>query len=199
MTEPSANRPAKRAIFSLSWRFLLTFFAVIFLDQLTKLAIIHYLPWPDSGAPIYDLNATPAPISVIDGFFYIVHITNEGAAWGILSGQTFLLTSIALVTLLAMWFFRHQIGFQYPQMQIAMGLFCGGIIGNLIDRISYGHVVDFLDVHLPIIDYRWPAFNIADIAIFLGVSIYIIVSMVLEHRQNAEIKSGKAKHSGNSK
>ena len=199
MTEPSANRPAKRVNISLSWRFLLTFFAVIFLDQLTKLAVINWLPWSKSGAPIYDLNGTPAPISVIDGFFYIVHITNEGAAWGILSGQTFLLTSIALVTLLAMWFFRRHIGFQYPQMQYAMGLFCGGIIGNLIDRICYGHVVDFLDVHLPIVNYRWPAFNIADMAIFLGVSIYIVVSMILEHRQNAEIKSGKAKHSGGSK
>lgn len=177
---------------SLCLRFVLTFFAVIVLDQITKLLVMHYLPWsPES--PVYALNGKNPPIAVIDGFFYIVHITNQGAAWGILSGQTYLLTSIALVTLVSLWFFRRQLGFEYPAMQYAMGLFCGGIIGNLIDRICYGHVVDFLDVHLPFINYRWPAFNIADCGIALGVGLYIVVSLILEHRQNRELKSGQKK------
>lgn len=194
----SNSKPAKGAAISLSWRFLLTFLGVVIVDQATKLAVMRFLPWSASGAPVYDLAGDPRPLTVIDGFFYIVHITNEGAAWGILSGQTFLLTSIALVTLLAMWFFRHQVGFQYPQMQYAMGFFCGGIIGNLIDRVCYGHVVDFLDVHLPLVNYRWPAFNVADCAIFVGVSLYVVVSFVLEHRQKSEIRSGEAKLKGGS-
>lgn len=173
-------------------RFLVTFLLVIVLDQVTKLLVMHYLPWsPES--PVYALGGKNPPICVIDGFFYIVHITNQGAAWGILSGQTYLLTSIALVTLAALWFFRKQLGYEYPAVQYAMGLFCGGIIGNLIDRICYGHVVDFLDVHLPIINYRWPAFNVADCGIAVGVGLYIIVSFIIEHRQNKELKSGREK------
>ena len=177
---------------SICVRFLVTFLLIIVLDQLTKLLVMHYLPWsPES--PVYALEGKNPPICVIDGFFYIVHITNQGAAWGILSGQTYLLTSIALVTLAALWFFRKQLGFEYPAVQYAMGLFCGGIIGNLIDRICYGHVVDFLDVHLPIINYRWPAFNVADCGIAVGVGLYIIVSFIIEHRQNKELKSGQEK------
>lgn len=178
--------------FSVCVRFLVTFLLVIVLDQVTKLLVMHYLPWsPES--PVYALEGKNPPICVIDGFFYIVHITNQGAAWGILSGQTYLLTSIALVTLAALWFFRKQLGYEYPAVQYAMGLFCGGIIGNLIDRICYGHVVDFLDVHLPIINYRWPAFNVADCGIAVGVGLYIIVSFIIEHRQNKELKSGQEK------
>ena len=196
--EASKSAPAKRAAFPFSWRFLLTFAAVIFLDQATKLLVMRCLPWPASGAPIYDLGGNPAPITVVDGFFYLVHITNKGAAWGMFSGQTFLLTSVAVLTLLAMWLFRRHLGFQYPQMQYAMGFFCGGIVGNVIDRVCHGHVVDFLDVHLPFVNYRWPAFNIADCAIFIGVSLYIIISLVLDHREKSELKSGEAKAKGGS-
>ena len=53
-----------------------------------------------------------------------------------------------------------------------------GVVGNLIDRISYGHVIDFIDVHLPIVNYRWPAFNVADCGITVGVAIYIIMVFV---------------------
>lgn len=184
-----------RKLISFCPRFILTFLAVIALDQITKFLIIKYLPWsPES--PVYSFSGKVQPISVIDNFFYIVHITNQGAAWGILSGQTYLLTSIALVTLVAMWFFRHQLGFEHPQIQYAGGLFCGGIIGNLIDRLCYGHVVDFLDVHIPFINYRWPAFNVADCGIAVGVGIYIVVSLVLEHRRNKELKSGQKKRDG---
>lgn len=191
VTNRESSVGARRGV-SISFRFVLTFLAVIALDQLTKLLIIHYLPWSPE-APVYALDGKNPPISVIDGFFYIVHITNQGAAWGILSGQTYLLTSIALVTLAALWLFRRQLGFEYPAIQYAMGLFCGGIIGNLIDRICYGHVVDFLDVHLPIINYRWPAFNVADCGIAVGVGLYIIVSFIVEHRQKSEFKSGRKK------
>ena len=55
---------------------------------------------------------------------------------------------------------------------------------NLIDRICYGHVIDFLDVHLPIINYRWPAFNVADCAICIGVFLYIISSILGDIKKN---------------
>ena len=181
--------PAKRAGISISWRFLITFLLVIFFDQATKLAVMHLLPWID-GEPIYSFASANPPVTVINNFFYIVHITNEGAAWGILSGRTYLLASIAIVTLAGMWYFRKDMGFDIPQMQVAVGLFAGGVIGNLIDRVCYGHVVDFLDVHLPFINYRWPAFNIADCAITAGVALYIIFTLALERRQKRELKKG---------
>lgn len=79
-------------------------------------------------------------------------------------------------------------------MQLALGLFVGGIIGNLIDRIHLNAVIDFIDVHIPIIDYRWPAFNIADCGIAIGVSIYIIFSLLFEKKLMKEIKNGDIKY-----
>ena len=91
---------------------------MIILDQLTKLAIVANIPW-ERGNPTYHFGAESSPISLIDNFLYIVHITNEGAAWGILSGQTYLLTSIALIALAAVWIFRKQLGFDSKCGQLA--------------------------------------------------------------------------------
>jgi len=147
--------------------FLLPLICILVLDQITKLAVIHFIPFGKSGAEI----------PVVDGFFYLVHVTNAGAAWGILDGKTYLLSSIAILTLAALWLFRHELGLRNKKMQFALGLFAGGVLGNLIDRVLYGHVVDFLDVYLPLINYRWPAFNIADCGISIGVTLYIIFTL----------------------
>ena len=95
-------------------------------------------------------------------------------------GRTYLLTSIAVIALLAMWFFRKYLGFDSKIGQIALGLFAGGVVGNLVDRSIYGHVIDFIDVHIPFVNYRWPAFNIADCGITVGVAIYILAAMAEE-------------------
>jgi len=157
-----------------SARFFAFALATLGFDQLTKLIVMHNLPWLD-GTPTYSMTGAGKPIEVIPNFFYIVHITNEGAAWGILSGQTYLLTSIAVLALFALWLFRSYLGFNSRLGQAALGMFAGGVIGNLVDRICYGHVVDFLDIHLPLINYRWPAFNVADCGISVGVAIYILM------------------------
>lgn len=195
MKEFNKDKPAKRVSLKFSWYFIVPFALVLLLDQLTKIWIISALPM-ENGVPVYNLDGFPKPITVIDGFFYIVHITNLGAAWGILAGQKFLLTSIAVITLLGVWLFRKQLGFSHPQMQFAGALFVGGVIGNMIDRLCYGHVVDFLDVHLPLVNYRWPAFNIADCAIATGVGLYMILSLIIEHREKKEMKSGADKAKG---
>ncbi len=153
---------------------LLTFVA----DQITKYAVVANIPW-EAGNPTYLFSGQTQPVPVIENFLYIVHITNEGAAWGILSGQTYLLASIAILALAAMWFFRAYLGFSTKLGQTTMGLFAGGVLGNLFDRVHYGHVIDFIDVHLPIIGYRWPAFNVADCGICIGVVIYIL-SIIFE-------------------
>ncbi|MBO6102251.1 MAG: signal peptidase II [Opitutales bacterium] len=188
-----SNLPAKRRVEPFPRVFFAAACLVALLDQITKWAVARALPWVDN-TPVYNLNSASAkPVEVVKDFFYIVHITNEGAAWGMLSGQTYLLSSIALVTLSAMWIFRRELGFKNPVLQVAMGLFGGGIVGNLLDRIFRGQVVDFLDVHLPFVNYRWPAFNVADCAIAAGVTLYIIVSMLMDFRQKAEVKSGMQK------
>ena len=79
-----------------------------------------------------------------------------------------------------MWFFRKYLGFDSKTGQIALGLFAGGVVGNLVDRSIYGHVIDFIDVHIPFVNYRWPAFNIADCGITVGVAIYILAAMAEE-------------------
>lgn len=153
--------------------FFVSAILTVILDQLTKYAVVKNIAW-SYGNPTYHFGSENQPIPVIDNFLYIVHITNEGAAWGILSGQTYLLTYIAILALLAVWLFRRSLGFAHLYGRIALGIFVGGVVGNLIDRICYGHVIDFIDVHLPIINYRWPAFNVADCGITVGVAIYIV-------------------------
>ncbi len=159
---------------------ILFFVVLVFtllLDQATKYAVVLNIPW-EPGYPTYHFVGESQPIAIIENFLYLVHITNEGAAWGMLAGKTYLLSSIAILALAAMWLFRNQLGFSSRLGQFTMGIFAGGVLGNLCDRIYYGHVIDFIDVHLPLIHYRWPAFNVADCGICIGVIIYIITVLL---------------------
>ncbi|MFP4068956.1 MAG: signal peptidase II [Verrucomicrobiota bacterium] len=154
---------------------LLAIAALVFiLDQLTKFWIFHTLP--------LDSYYYPDSIEIVEGFFYIVHIGNEGAAWGMFSGYGGLLALFALTALVAIYKFRHSLELKRPSIQFAFGLLIGGVLGNLVDRLLHGHVIDFLDFHLPFsIPYileggRYPAFNIADCGIVVGVFAYVILS-----------------------
>lgn len=119
---------------------------------------------------------------VIDNFFYITYVKNEGAAWSILSGNRFFLIAISIVALIFIsnCVFREQNitkleGFSY-------GILLGGIVGNLFDRIVYGYVIDFLDFN--IFGYNYPVFNIADCFIVIGVLIMIILSFRGDKNEN---------------
>ena len=152
------------------WRLFVTVLWVILLDQLSKIWILHHLP-----IDTYFLDSIHQPIAIIPHFFYIVHIQNIGAAWGILAGYTFWLIALGFVALFMLYFYRKEFGLNRPILQYAFGLLIGGIIGNMIDRIAYGGVIDFLDFHFG--SYRYPAFNVADCGITIGVTVYIIVSI----------------------
>jgi len=154
---------------------------VLVFDLLSKLWVLANIP--------VNTYYYPAPIPVIKKFFYIVHIHNEGAVWGIFSGYSFILGVFALITLILIFFFRHTIGLKAPMVQYAFGLLTGGIIGNLIDRFQYGYVIDFIDIHLP--GYRWPAFNIADIGITTGVTLYLLYSLYETFRSKQQTSSSK--------
>lgn len=138
---------------------------LVALDQVTKAYIAATMHLHES-------------IPIIPGFFHLTYIRNPGAAFGLLASSSsgfrmvfFLLTSIFAIGLLMTIFFRLKPMDWWGQFTVATIL--GGAIGNLIDRIRYGEVIDFLDFYIN--GYHWPAFNIADTAISLGVcSLFIL-------------------------
>ena len=147
--------------------------AVILLDQLTKLMIIEFLP--DST-----IEKT-----IIPGFFKLVHWQNTGAAWSLFRGSNAVLTIVALVALVILiWYLsRHHFDARTVTEQIAFGLICGGIVGNLIDRIRIKSVTDFLYFYLG--DWSFPAFNVADSAICTGVGLVVLLALKSERSPKA--------------
>ncbi len=164
-TASSVSAPTPWLSRLLAYRRLLVIAATVLIaDQLTKLAIVAHLPFPTYGEG-------HGAITVIRDFFYIVHVGNTGAAWSMFSGQSVLLAIFALVTLAAIVIWRHALGLRERRSQLCFGLLCGGIVGNVIDRLAYGHVVDFIDLHFG--SYVYPTFNVADSGICVGVVFYL--------------------------
>lgn len=162
-TRPSRGRRI------LAYRLLLGLALAVFVaDQLTKLWIGQRLAFGTYGESY-------GAIRVIKGFFYLVHVGNTGAAWSMFSGQSVLLAILALGTLVAIYFWRHALGLRDRLAQVCFGLLCGGIVGNLTDRLIYGHVIDFIDLHFG--TYVYPTFNVADSGICIGVLLYLIQSL----------------------
>jgi signal peptidase II len=163
-------------------RFFATAGLVFLFDQVTKFWIANRLT-----LGTYQPGES---ITIIPDFFYLIHIGNRGAAWGIMEGQGLLLALLALVALLALFFCRKSLQLYRPRYQSIFGLITGGILGNLLDRLLHGHVIDFLDFHFPFeIPYlleggRYPAFNIADSGIVVGVFLYMILSLTEKPRAN---------------
>jgi signal peptidase II len=109
---------------------------------------------------------------VIDGFFNLTYVRNTGAAWGMLGGQNTSLTFLSIAMLIVMLIFRRSFLGDTWEHRVALGLMIGGIVGNLLDRVRLGWVTDFFDFYIK--NWHWPAFNIADAAICIGVGIYIV-------------------------
>jgi signal peptidase II len=141
--------------------------AVLLLDQLSKAWLAATLPFGTYGEP--------GAIPVIRNFFYIVHVGNTGAAWSMFSGRSVLLALLAAATLVAIFLWRQALGLRDRMTQICFGLLCGGIAGNLVDRLQHGYVVDFIDLHFG--SYVYPTFNVADAGICVGVGLYLIHSL----------------------
>lgn len=140
---------------------------VLAADQVTKTMIAARLPFGSYGPP--------AHIVIMPGFFNLVHVGNTGAAWSMFAGQSLWLAVLALATLAAMFHWRRTLGLDLPSAQPCFGLLTGGIVGNLVDRVQHGHVIDFLDFHFGV--YVFPTFNVADSAICVGVFWYILWSL----------------------
>ena len=136
---------------------------VVLLDQFTKWLILRYLPF----------NKT---LPVIKGLFNITHVLNPGGAFGLMANLSPILRSIVflLISSLAvgiiLYFYQKTPG-RYSLLAVAFALIFGGAIGNLIDRVRFGMVIDFLDFYVG--KLHWPAFNVADSAITIGIGIFI--------------------------
>lgn len=149
------------------------------LDQVTKFAVRDYL----GDAPYLQEKV------VIDGFFRLVHWGNTGAAWSLFHGNNELLTIVSLVALLVLFLNRRHFDAHTPLGQLSLGLIFGGIIGNLTDRINVGHVTDFLYFYVHRRgggELGFPAFNVADSAICIGVGLLFILSWKKESGGAAE-------------
>lgn len=150
---------------------LIVAIAIVLADQLTK-------EWTRAAFALEEMRA------VIPGFFNLTYVRNTGAAWGMFGSQSTGLTVLSIVMLVLLIVFRRKFLDDTRAHRLALGLLTGGIVGNLLDRIRFGFVTDFLDFHIG--THHWPAFNIADSAICCGVGIYILTSFLAERRKAAQ-------------
>ena len=142
---------------------LLVAICVVLLDQASK-------EWVRGAFSLHE------SIPVLPGFFNLTYVRNTGAAWGMFSGQNVALSALALVMLAALVVFRRKILPPGRVHRVALGLLCGGIVGNLFDRLRLDYVVDFLDVYWRV--HHFPAFNVADSAICIAVGIYVLGTLL---------------------
>ena len=144
--------------------FILTAGISLLLDQVTKIYI-------DSAFALYE------SITVIENFFNITYVRNPGAAFGILSDSAIRIPFFISVSVIAsigiLWYLR-KVDSTDRWQHFALGLIFSGAVGNLIDRVRLGEVIDFLDAHW--YGAHWPAFNVADSAICVGVAIMFLCS-----------------------
>lgn len=144
---------------------------VLLLDQASKLYIDRTMQLHSS-------------ITVIDRFFNITYVRNQGAAFGMLANSSFRLPFFILVSAVAVCVILvvvKRLREDQKFAAVSLSLIFSGALGNLIDRVRLGEVIDFLDVHW--FDHHWPAFNIADSAICVGVAL-LAIDMYLEEKKN---------------
>ena len=142
--------------------------AVFMGDQASKALVVERIP-------LY--HALP----VIEGFFNLTHVHNAGGAFGFLAGQhpilrTVLFLSASVLAIGLVLVFHHRTAPGYPWLSAAFALILGGALGNLADRLRMGSVIDFLDVYIG--RYHWPAFNVADSAITVGIGIFVVLLLL---------------------
>ncbi|MBY0407312.1 MAG: signal peptidase II [Rickettsiales bacterium] len=146
--------------------------AVMLADQASKWLIVSRVITPE------------APVVEVLPFFRLVMVWNHGISFGMFAGAKQPLPliglSLLIVGVLLVWLHRNA----SVLVSLALGSIIGGAVGNMADRLHYGAVVDFLDVSLG--SYHWPAFNLADSAIFIGVVLLSLSSMFMEPPRSKE-------------
>jgi signal peptidase II len=158
-------------------------FVILALDQASKLYV-------DANFRLHE------SIPVIRGFFNLTYVRNKGAAFGILADNAVRIPFFITVSIVAMlgilWYIRR-IRDDQKLAVFSLSLVFAGAFGNLIDRIRLGEVIDFLDVFWQ--RYHWPAFNVADSAITVGVTLLFIDMWREDRKKSAETSANKTKES----
>ena len=132
---------------------------VLLIDMLSKVHIKHFI-------------LLGIRIKIIKGFLYITYVKNTGAAFSIFRNNTIFLIILSILVIGLLFYYLNKKEKITKLENISYGLILGGAIGNLFDRILYGYVIDFIDIY--IFKYDYPVFNIADMAIVIGVIILVI-------------------------
>ena len=145
--------------------FLLVALLVIIFDQLTKYYVVSNFYLGES-------------VPVLENIFHWTYILNPGAAFGMFEGSRWFFVVIAIGVLVGIWYMKDEINEGGWMMQYGAVLFGGGAIGNLIDRARSGLVIDFFDFRI------WPVFNVADIAICVGVAMILWKVLQMEFLTN---------------
>jgi signal peptidase II len=152
--------------------YFLIFVVILAGDQLSKFIIVAHLP-------LYDVR------EVIPGLFNLVHVTNKGAAFSLFATidsplRHYFFVAVNSLAVFGLTAVAWKIGGEFRRLyRISFALIAAGALGNLIDRLRHGAVTDFLDFYLG--SYHWPAFNVADSAICVGVGVMVLAN-VLEIR-----------------
>ena len=163
---PQVTRKGLAAMLTPDRRIVVVALIIFAVDQFTKFLVNHYLPHDEK--------------IIVPGFFKLVNWGNTGAAWSLFTNRNSLLAVVGVVALLVLFRSRRHFDVHTKLGQLALGLIFGGILGNLTDRLVLHHVTDFLYFYLerrgadPI---GFPAFNVADSAICMGVGLIFISTL----------------------
>jgi len=145
----------------------------LLLDQIVKILVTTFIGLGES-------------ISIIPSFFHFTYVRNTGAAWSILEGNTLFLILVSIVAIGLVYFFMIKDKKIEKIEEFGYGLLLGGIIGNLVDRVIFGYVIDFF--HFMFGDYQFPIFNVADMGIVVGTFIIIVIMIKEDFHGNRSRK-----------
>ncbi len=158
------------------FRFVAIMLVVVGCDQISKVWILQ-------NFELYESTV------IIPGLFNLTFLRNTGAAFGMFAGhagwwrQLFFI-GVAVVALVVILIMQRRLGPQNSAYTVSLAFIGGGAVGNLIDRILYGSVVDFLDVYIG--SHHWPAFNVADSAISVGVGLFLLTQFLEDRKTKQE-------------
>ena len=125
-------------------------------------------------------------ISIIPNFFYVTKVYNTGAAWSIFEGYRFVLIGISIIALTILIFYEKEFKNNFRNI-VAFSLIYGGLLGNLVDRLIYGYVIDYFKILLG--SYDFPIFNLADMAIVSGFILLIYAIMRGEDKNDSKSRT----------
>lgn len=152
---------------------IITSIILLCIDQISKLLVVNLLTKTDS-------------IAIIKNFFYLTYINNDGAAFSILVGKRILLILVAILVIIMLIHYIKKNNIQNKLEIVSLSLILGGSLGNLMDRVVRGYVIDFLD--FKIFNYNFPIFNLADTFIVIGVILLLLKELRKENNLDSRNK-----------